>query len=102
MMPVSVQHTTGTPNPPTTVEQEFERLAEAWEKAVAHHSSSRIRENHPAYREIIGLGPSVVPILLRDLEVKHRHWFAALQELTGADSIPDSAAGNIPKMVDAW
>lgn len=89
--------------PPTeTVEQRFLRLAAAWNKAVAHHSSSTIRNNHPPYREIIALGPDVVPLLLRDLEANHTHWFCALREITGADPIPESVAGNVPKMVEAW
>ena len=95
---------TGLPMAATseTLEQKFHRLAETWQKAVAHHSSSSIRENHPAYRAIIDLGPDVVPILLRDLEGTHRHWFGALEKITRADPIPDSAAGNIPNMVEAW
>jgi hypothetical protein len=46
---------------PETVEERFRRLAAAWHKAVAHHSSTTVRNNHPAYREIIGLGLEVVP-----------------------------------------
>ncbi len=37
-------------------------------KAVAHHSSTTVRNNHPACQEIIGVGEAVVPLLLRDLE----------------------------------
>ena len=77
-------------------------MAAAWHKAVAHHSSSRIRDNHPAYQEIIGLGQAVVPLLLRDLEINRRHWFTALAVITGADPIPEEDAGNIPRMAEAW
>jgi hypothetical protein len=85
-----------------TVEQRFRRLAAAWQAAVAYQSSTTLRNNHPAYQEIIALGPDVVPLLLRDLEENQTHWFAALREVTGANPIPESAAGNIPKMVEAW
>lgn len=85
-----------------TVENRFRRLAATWHQAVAHHSSTTVRNNHPAYREITGLGPAVIPFLLRDLEANHTHWFRALREITGADPIPESAAGNIPQMVEAW
>lgn len=57
---------------------------------------------HPDYQEIISLGPEVVPFLLRDLQETERHWFIALRKLTGANPIPPSAAGNVPKMIDAW
>ena len=77
-------------------------IAATWQEAVAHHSSTTVRNSHPAYREIIRLGPQVVPLLLRDLQANHTHWFCALREITGANPVPESAAGNIPKIVDAW
>jgi hypothetical protein len=85
-----------------TLEETFQRLASTWQKAVAHLSSSSKRENHFAYQEIIALGPAVIPYLLRDLEVNHRHWFTALTALTGADPVPEKDAGKILAMVDAW
>jgi hypothetical protein len=88
--------------PPETVQARFRCLAKEWEDAVAHHSSWTVRHHHPAYRKIIGLGPEVVPFLLRDMEDYHKHWFVALREITGADPVPESAAGNIPKIVQAW
>ena len=57
---------------------------------------------HPAYQEIIGLGPAVLPFMLRDLQENERHWFAALRTITGANPIPPAAAGNVPQMVEAW
>jgi hypothetical protein len=85
-----------------TVEQRFRFLADAWRDAVAYQSSSTIRNNHPAYREIIKLGPDVVPYLLRDLADNHTHWFCALREITGVDPVPSTVAGNIPRVVEAW
>jgi hypothetical protein len=85
-----------------TLEEKFQRLATTWHEAVAHLSSSSKRENHPAYQEIIGLGPAVVPCLLRDLETNHRHWFAALTAITGANPVPPQDAGKILTMIDAW
>ena len=87
---------------PETLEQRFRRLTAAWQQAVAYQSSSTVRNSHPAYREIISLGAGVVPWLLRDLQENQTHWFCALREITGADPIPESAAGNIPHMVEAW
>lgn len=89
-------------SPAESLEQRFRRLATVWQEAVAYQSSTTARNNHPAYREIIGLGLDVVPLLLRDLEDNHTHWFCALREITGANPIPESAAGNIVKMADAW
>jgi hypothetical protein len=101
MASVPAQQTADLP-PAESIEQKFERLAAAWHKAVAHHSSNRIRHNHPAYQEIIGMGPVVVPLLLRDLNINRRHWFVALSAITGADPVSEEGAGNIPRMTEAW
>lgn len=78
MASVPVQRSSAT-QPPESIEEKFKRLAAAWSQAVAHHSSTTLRNNHPAYQEIIRLGPKVVPLLLRDLEANHSHWFFALR-----------------------
>jgi hypothetical protein len=91
-----------SPRKDKALEERFERLAQTWEDAVGHHSSHAIRTNHPAYREIVALGPAVVPLLLRDLESKERHWFAALAIITGANPVPASKAGKIPEMIKCW
>jgi hypothetical protein len=80
----------------------FEQLADDWEGAVAYLSDSTRREAHPAYRAIIALGPAVIPLLLGDLERTHRHWFAALSELTGANPVTAEDAGRIRRMAEAW
>jgi hypothetical protein len=93
---------TSAAGPTESIEEKFQRLAAEWQKAVAHHSSTTLRNSHPAYQKIIGLGPAVVPPLLRDLERNHTHWFDALRQITGANPISPSSAGNIPQMVEAW
>jgi hypothetical protein len=91
------------PNPrQKDVRREFERLVAIWEQAVAHHSSESIRTKHPAYQEIIGLGPPVVPHLLSDMECNRRHWFAALIALTGANPVATQDAGKVDKMIESW
>ncbi len=85
-----------------TVEERFHRLAASWHEAVAHHSSSRVRYQHPDYLEIIRMGPVVVPLLLRDLPASGRHWFEALKSITGADPVPEADAGNVERMQEAW
>ena len=87
---------------PESVAEKFQRLADAWHKAVAHLSSSSKREHHPGYEEIIALGPAAVPFMLHDLEANHRHWFTALTAITGADPVPAEDAGKILKMIEAW
>jgi hypothetical protein len=92
-----------TPDTPAeTVEECFRRLAAVWHRDTDYLSSMEESETHPAYQEIIRLGPAVVPLLLRDLADNHTHWFAALATITGAQPVPASAAGNIPRIAEAW
>jgi hypothetical protein len=101
-MMAAVQAKPVTDAQPETLDEKFQRLAKTWQSAVAHLSSSTKRENHPAYKEIIALGPAVVPLLLRDMQANHRHWFTALTAITGADPVLEEDAGKILKMIESW
>jgi hypothetical protein len=48
------------------VEQAFQGLAKEWRDETAHLSSMTKLMMHPKYQSIVGLGPSVVPVLLRE------------------------------------
>ena len=80
----------------------FEELALSWSSGTAHLSSPAKLVEHPAYRQIIGLGPAVLHLLLRDLEKSGRFWFPALNAITGENPIPDDAAGDVERMTAAW
>lgn len=54
---------------------EFEELVLTWSSGTAHLSSPTKLVEHPAYRQIIGLGLDVLPLLLRDLAESGRFWF---------------------------
>jgi hypothetical protein len=88
--------------PPETIEERFRRLETQWEEETAYLSSSTAIVEHPAFQEIIRLGPAVLPLMLRDLEQGPRLWVWALPALTGADPVPAEDRGNIPRMRDAW
>lgn len=101
MASIPVQQTPAV-EPTETVEERFRRLAAVWHRETDYLSSMSEASSHPAYQEIIRLGPEVIPLLLRDLEENHTHWFSALRALTGANPVPVSVGGNIPKMMEAW
>ena len=101
MATVPIRETPGTP-PAETIEERFRRLEATWRAETGHHSSTSKIVGHPAFREIIGMGQAVVPLLLRDLEERPRLWVWALPEITGADPVPASDGGNIAKMSEAW
>ena len=65
------------------------------------NASARLAE-HPAYQQIIRLGPDVVPLILRELERETDHWFRALHALTGAEPVPSASCGKLREMATAW
>ncbi len=80
----------------------FAKLAEIWKEETKYSSSLTKLIMHDAYQRIIGLGPDVIPYILRDLEVSGDQWFAALQSLTGENPIKPEDAGRVRKMREAW
>ena len=83
-------------------QKQFNRLAEQWTRETGHESFIQRAALHPAYQQIIGMGPRVIPLILRDLEETHRQWFWALRAITGQSPIPDESKGNVRKMTEAW
>jgi hypothetical protein len=83
------------------IERRFRQLVAEWQRDVAALSSTTARVQHPSYRAIIALGPPVVPLLLRELEQRPNHWFAALRSLTGADPVSPSDRRRLGPMTDA-
>jgi hypothetical protein len=84
------------------LERRFRKLVANWQAEVAALSSTTARVRHPSYLAIVALGPEVVPLLLRELEQRPNHWFAALKSLTGADPVAPRDRGRIGPMANAW
>jgi hypothetical protein len=87
---------------PAELRERFNGLAARWKRERGPHSSSARLASHPAYQEIIGLGPAIVPLLLQELEREPDHWFRALHALTGANPIPEASQGKVREMAAAW
>jgi hypothetical protein len=88
--------------PAAEVERRFLELATLWKQERGPWSSSARLAEHPAYRQIVALGPAVIPLLLRELERQPDHWFRALHALTAADPVPEASRGDLRAMADAW
>jgi hypothetical protein len=85
-----------------SLRQRFDELVACWKRERGPHSSSARLTSHPAYQEIIKLGPAVVPLLLQELERAPDHWFRALHLLTGADPVREASQGKVREMADTW
>ncbi len=82
--------------------QRFRVEANKWEQETMHLSSTARRVLHPSYQAIMGMGPEIVPILLRDMQQTGRQWFWALRHITGANPVDASDLGKVDKMISAW
>jgi len=80
----------------------FFHLKDEWERDTAMLSSITDIAMHPAYQQIIGIGPIAVSLILYEMSQKPSHWFWALKSITGEDPVPLEAKGNIKEMTEAW
>jgi hypothetical protein len=86
-----------------TIEQRVARLLTSWRDQTAYTSSSTLITTHPAYQELIALGPAALPFLFRDLEqTGDGHLSKALSVLTGAHPVPAEDRGKIRAVAEAW
>ena len=86
----------------TSVQENFERLADEWEENRPRGADIEQITNHPAYQGIIALGEPAVPWILRRLAEKPDHWFVALNAITGARPVPPESRGRVKEMTQAW
>jgi len=89
-------HATG----PSPLEKEFRLHVEKWRDDTLISSSIVEMVTHPSYLRIIGLGRSVLPLILRELRDRPTYWFAALQAL--ADDGPQGPAETFDEARNAW
>jgi len=81
----------------------FNQLAQEWKANRSRHTSfARDQVSHPAYLEIIGLGPDALPLILKELETELDHWFVALKSISHEDPVPAEKKGKMEEMRNAW
>lgn len=85
-----------------SIEEKFRALARQWADETAFESSATKLVLHPAYQRIIGMGPPVVPLLLKELAREPAPWGWALQAITGADPVSAEERGNMSAIAQAW
>jgi hypothetical protein len=91
-----------SPVEPAGLVEQLQTLAARWKTDTALLSSTSAMIAHPAYQDIIALGPAVVPLLLQELQREPVHWFEALKAITGEHPGPPEAWGKCRTMADAW
>ena len=80
----------------------FEQLADEWVRERPGGLDLHFTTEHPAYQQIIAMGPAAVPWLLQRLSERPDHWFTALHRITGASPVPPESRGRFREMTAAW
>lgn len=80
----------------------FHTLKKQWQLDTAVKSSISEIVMHPAYQQIIGMGPTAIPFILSEMRLSSDHWFWALKSISGDDPVEVQYRGNIKKMTEAW
>jgi hypothetical protein len=82
--------------------QKFDQLTEEWKSHTVYIGSAELISAHPAYGEIIKMGPAVLPFIFETLAIEPHYWFCALREITGEDPVSEADRGNLTRMSHAW
>jgi hypothetical protein len=88
--------------PDAGLRHRFNQLAADWKEATQFASSTTEIAMHPAYQQIIGIGPKAIPLILEQLRIEPDHWFWALKAITGEDPVIESDRGHVRRMTQAW
>jgi hypothetical protein len=78
----------------------FDRLCEKWKQETRKYSSLTHRIFHPAYQEIIAMGPSAVPSIMEEFEDSPAYWTPALKRIARRDVAEN--AKTLEELKDAW
>jgi hypothetical protein len=88
------------PYSPDQVRAIFEPLAARWEAETEFLSMTPQITGHPAYFEIVALGPPAVPLVLERLKTRTRLWFEALAAMTRENPAADAKTNS--EAARAW
>ena len=80
----------------------FRILVEKWLAERGPTSLTTKMVLHPAYQQIVGMGPQALPYIFREMQRRPGHWFWALRAITGVDPVREEIRGNIPEMTKCW
>lgn len=82
--------------------ERFAALANDWRRETAVQSSVENIVMHPAYQQIIGMGPGALPLIMQELRKSPEHWFWALWAISGENPVPPEHTGKVELMAKDW
>ena len=86
----------------TSLTERFQKLVDVWRHECQWLSSIHDLATHPAYQQIIGMGPDAIPLLLTEMQHDPDHWSWALEAIAGEDPLKDEHRGDLDQMANDW
>ena len=80
----------------------FSNLEKEWKESTPMLSSITDIVMHPSYQQIIGMGPTAIPLIFLSMRRELGHWFWALVAITGENPVSIEHRGKIKEMTNAW
>lgn len=86
------------------LEKVFNIYAEALKRETGGLSLSERIVKNQYYKNIINLGPRILPFIFKDMQKEPYYWFEALEQLIKPKIDPIAAQhyGNMEKMTNDW
>ena len=87
------------------IKSAFQELRDKWRDETSIHSSVSLIYGNTHYKQIINLGPEIIPLIFEDMtsDKPSGFWFGALEALTGYKmEYPDDEIGKIALMNQRW
>lgn len=85
---------------PTSNQLRFSHLAATWKRETEHFSVIHKRYRHAAYKAILDMKETAIPLILTELRRSPDRWLEALETLTGKN--PAKSAQTFYEAVDDW
>lgn len=83
-------------------EKRFAHLVAKWKEDTLLSSDVQDMISHPAYLEIVAMGRSALPLLLKEMATAPDHWSPALVGISGENPVPAEACGDLTAIAKAW
>lgn len=80
----------------------FHRFVDQWRAQTIFSSFIEEKVKHPAFRQIVDLGPVAIPWILKEIKVKPCFLYLALQMIVDENPVPSHDRGDVRAAIDAW
>lgn len=92
----------GTITVGNTVAQKFHALASEWLRDTGIVSNPVEIFMHPAHVKLLGMGPEILPLVLKEVEKMSGHWFMILDAISPENPVTPEDETSPERTARAW